>query len=114
VSVYRGEIALALHFADERRDAVAQLDRMVSRTRTQRSCRNLFVALLGAWRYRRYLFWVFLPLFIAMCVSTIYCRYHYIADVFAGILVGAIGFILAERLMAVRGANPADRVSLQN
>jgi membrane-associated phospholipid phosphatase len=73
-----------------------------------------FVALLGAWRYRRYLFWVFLPLFIAMCVSTIYCRYHYIADVFAGILVGAIGFILAERLMAVRGANPADRVSLQN
>jgi membrane-associated phospholipid phosphatase len=68
-----------------------------------------FVALLGAWRYRRYLFWVFLPLFVAMCVSTIYGRYHYIADVFAGILVGAVGFILAERLMAVPGANPAER-----
>jgi len=67
-----------------------------------------FVALVGAWRYRRYLFWVFLPLFVAMCVSTIYCRYHYIADVFAGILVGAIGFLLAERLMAVPGANPAE------
>jgi membrane-associated phospholipid phosphatase len=71
-----------------------------------------FVALLGAWRYRRYLFWVFLPFFIAMCVSTIYCRYHYIADVFAGVLVGAIGFLLAERLMAVPGANPAGRASL--
>jgi membrane-associated phospholipid phosphatase len=68
-----------------------------------------FVALLGAWRYRRYLFWVFLPFFIAMCVSTIYCRYHYIADVLAGILVGAIGFVLAERLMIVPGANPAER-----
>jgi membrane-associated phospholipid phosphatase len=67
------------------------------------------VALLGAWRYRRYLFWVFLPFFIAMCVSTIYCRYHYIADVLAGILVGAIGFVLAERLMIVPGANPAER-----
>jgi membrane-associated phospholipid phosphatase len=68
-----------------------------------------FVALLGAWSYRRYLFWVFLPCFVAMCVSTIYGRYHYIADVFAGILVGAVGFVLAERLMAVPGANPAER-----
>jgi membrane-associated phospholipid phosphatase len=73
-----------------------------------------FVALIGAWKYRRYLFWVFLPLFIAMCVSTIYCRYHYIADVFAGLLVGAVGFILAERLMAVPGANPAERAAAKS
>jgi membrane-associated phospholipid phosphatase len=69
-----------------------------------------FVALLGAWRYRRYLFWVFLPCFVAMCVSTIYGRYHYIADVFAGIVVGALGFVLAERLMAVPGANPPEAI----
>ena len=68
-----------------------------------------FVALLGAWCYRRRLFWVFLPCFIAMCVSTIYGRYHYIADILAGILVGAVAFILAKRLMAVTGANPAER-----
>jgi len=68
-----------------------------------------FVALLGAWCYRRKLFWVFLPCFIAMCVSTIYGRYHYIADILAGILVGAVAFILAKRLMAVTGANPAER-----
>ncbi|MGB6429383.1 MAG: phosphatase PAP2 family protein [Candidatus Acidiferrales bacterium] len=73
-----------------------------------------FVALIGAWRYRRYLFWVFLPFFIAMCVSTVYCRYHYMADVFAGLLVGAVGFLLADRLMAVPGANPAERASLQS
>jgi hypothetical protein len=36
-------------------------------------------------------------------------RYHYIADILAGILVGAVGFILAVRLMAVTGANPAGR-----
>jgi len=45
-------------------------------------------------------------------VSTIYGRYHYIADVFAGILVGAVGFVLAERLMAVPGANPAESYPL--
>jgi membrane-associated phospholipid phosphatase len=71
-----------------------------------------FVALIGAWRYRRYLFCVFLPFFIGMCVSTIYGRYHYIADVFAGILVGAVGLILAERLMAMPGANPAAHSSV--
>ncbi len=71
-----------------------------------------FVALLGAWCYRRKLFWIFLPCFIAMCVSTIYGRYHYIADILAGILVGAVGFILAKRLMAVTGANPALGMSI--
>jgi membrane-associated phospholipid phosphatase len=72
-----------------------------------------FVALIGAWRYRRYLFWMFLPFFIGVCVSTIYGRYHYIADVFAGIAVGAVGFILAEKLMSVPGANPAEPKTVQ-
>lgn len=58
-----------------------------------------FVALLGAWRYRRWMFWIFLPMFLAMCVATVYGRYHYIADVFAGILVGAAGFWIGRRLM---------------
>lgn len=72
-----------------------------------------FVALIGAWRYRRYLFWLFLPFFIGMCISTVYGRYHYIADVFAGMFVGAVGFILAERLMSVPGANPSERTLVQ-
>jgi len=55
-----------------------------------------FVALLGAWQYRRWLFWVFLPFFCPMLVSAVYLRYHYAADVFGGLLVGAIGFFARQ------------------
>lgn len=62
------------------------------------------VAILASWRYRRWLFWVCLPFFICMCVSTVYGRYHYVADVLAGIVVGAIGFAVGSWLMEQRGA----------
>jgi membrane-associated phospholipid phosphatase len=65
-----------------------------------------FVALLGARRYRRRFFWIFLPLFICMCVSTVYVRNHYIADVLAGIVVGWIGFWLGHLLMRLPRACP--------
>jgi membrane-associated phospholipid phosphatase len=65
-----------------------------------------FVALLGAWRYRRRLFWIFLPFFVCMCASTIYVRNHYIADVLAGIVVGWIGFWLGHLLMQLPHACP--------
>jgi membrane-associated phospholipid phosphatase len=57
------------------------------------------VAILAAWRYRRWLFWVCLPFFASMCVATVYGRYHYVADVLAGIAVGTIGFLAGTRLM---------------
>jgi membrane-associated phospholipid phosphatase len=56
------------------------------------------VAILASWRYRRWLFWACLPFFASMCVSTVYGRYHYIADVLAGIAVGAIGFAAGSGL----------------
>jgi len=62
------------------------------------------VAILASWRYRRWLFWICLPFFICMCVSTVYGRYHYVADVLAGIVVGAIGFAAGSWLMDQRGA----------
>ena len=65
-----------------------------------------FVPLLCAWRYRRRLFWIFLPFFICMCASTVYVRNHYIVDVLAGLVVGAIGFWLGLRLMRLPGARP--------
>ena len=68
-----------------------------------------FVALLGALRYRQRMFWIFLPLFLAMCVATVYGRYHYIADVLAGILVGAAGFWIGRPLM--NGAAAVPRMS---
>jgi membrane-associated phospholipid phosphatase len=65
-----------------------------------------FVALLGAWRYRRWMFWVFLPFFICMCVSTVYVRNHYSADAFGGLITGAAGFWIGQRLMRLRGSCP--------
>lgn len=58
-----------------------------------------FVAVLGAWRYRRWLFWVYLPFFTCMMVATVYGRYHYVADVLAGLVTGAIGFWAGEKLL---------------
>jgi membrane-associated phospholipid phosphatase len=37
-----------------------------------------------------------------MCVATVYGRYHYVADVIAGIAVGAIGWAAGQRLMEKR------------
>ena len=64
------------------------------------------VAVLAAWRYRRWLFWVSLPPFLCMCVATVYGRYHYVADVLAGLAVGAAGFALGSRLTRNRAALP--------
>jgi membrane-associated phospholipid phosphatase len=33
-----------------------------------------------------------------MLVSTVYGRYHYVADVLAGFIYGAFGFVLGHRL----------------
>jgi membrane-associated phospholipid phosphatase len=57
------------------------------------------VALLAARRYQPWLFWICLPFFLSMCVATVYGRYHYVADVLAGIVVGAIGWVAGQCLM---------------
>lgn len=61
-------------------------------------------ALWGAWRHRRWLFWVMLPLVAAMCVSTVWGRYHYVADIFGGIATGTLGYLIGRRLMSTRAA----------
>jgi membrane-associated phospholipid phosphatase len=61
-----------------------------------------FAALWGAWRHRRWLFWCMLPLVLLMCVSTVYGRYHYIADVFGGIATGTLGYFIGGWLMRLR------------
>jgi len=64
------------------------------------------VALLASWRYRRWLFWACLPFFISMCVATVYGRYHYAADVLAGLAVGACGWMTGNWLLKRRNALP--------
>jgi len=64
------------------------------------------VAILASWRYSRRLFWICLPFFLCMCVATVYGRYHYVADVLAGVVIGTVGFLAGSRLMRRLGAVP--------
>ena len=61
-------------------------------------------ALWGAWRHRRWLFWTLLPLALCMCVSTVWGRYHYVADVLAGVATGTLGYAIGRWLMMRRTA----------
>jgi len=64
------------------------------------------VALLAARRYKPWLFRISSPFFLSMCVATVYGRYHYVADVLAGIVVGAIGWAAGQCIMESNGAVP--------
>lgn len=61
-----------------------------------------FAALWGAWRHRRWLFWVMLPLVLCMCASTVWGRYHYVADIFGGIITGTLGYVIGRWMMRKR------------
>jgi len=61
-------------------------------------------AVWGAWRHRRWLFWVFLPFVLCMCVSTVYVRNHYLADMFGGMVTGTLGYVIGVWVMRKQGA----------
>ncbi|MFN0085232.1 MAG: phosphatase PAP2 family protein, partial [Blastocatellia bacterium] len=56
------------------------------------------VALLSAWRFTKRAGWWMTPLVASICVSTVYGRYHYAVDVFAGIAIAALGCRLGPKL----------------
>jgi membrane-associated phospholipid phosphatase len=70
-------------------------------------------ALWGAWRHRRWLFWVMVPIVTCMCVSTVWGRYHYVTDVLAGVVTGTLGYMIGSRLMNTRGAVAAEGQSVR-
>jgi membrane-associated phospholipid phosphatase len=43
------------------------------------------VCLICAWRFDRRVFWPLVPIAVALAISTVYCRFHYVIDVIAGI-----------------------------
>jgi membrane-associated phospholipid phosphatase len=49
-----------------------------------------------SFRYQRKLFWIYLPIVSALVFSTVYCRYHYVVDVFAGFLLTLITIVFGE------------------
>jgi membrane-associated phospholipid phosphatase len=55
------------------------------------------VVLYLACRFKRGLFWVFLPVVSALIFSTVYCRYHYVVDVFAGFGLTVVAIFFGEK-----------------
>jgi len=55
------------------------------------------VVLYLAYRFKRGLFWVFLPIVTALLFSTVYCRYHYVVDVIGGFGLTIVTMLLGEK-----------------
>lgn len=70
----------------------------------QRDCfpsghtQTVLISLWFAFKYNRPLFRVYLPISIALIFSTVYLRYHYVIDVFAGFAVAGITLLLGAGL----------------
>jgi membrane-associated phospholipid phosphatase len=70
----------------------------------QRDCfpsghtQTVLISLWFAFKYKRPLFWVYLPITTALILSTVYLRYHYVIDVIAGIFYAGITVLLGVRL----------------
>ena len=56
------------------------------------------VVLLVAFRRDRRMFWILLPAGIGLVFSTVYCRYHYVVDVLAGLILAVVAVPLGDRL----------------
>jgi membrane-associated phospholipid phosphatase len=70
---------------------------------------NLYYA--GKMR-EKLLFGILLPLVVALIVSTVYLRYHYVVDVMAGMVLAGLTIVLApylERLLSSAGREPAQQ-----
>ncbi len=51
------------------------------------------LVLYCAYRYERKCFWICLPIVAALLFSTVYCRYHYVVDVIAGLALTLVTVI---------------------
>jgi membrane-associated phospholipid phosphatase len=63
------------------------------------------VVLVYAKRHHRILFYVLSPLVFSLFVSTVYCRFHYVSDVFAGFLTGGLGIWICDRIIIKQKAS---------
>jgi membrane-associated phospholipid phosphatase len=56
------------------------------------------VVLAFAWRFRRLVFWLYLPVAMGLYFSTVYLRMHYVVDVAAGFAASALCIWAGPRL----------------
>jgi membrane-associated phospholipid phosphatase len=58
----------------------------------------VLIALYLAYRYEKLLFYLFLPIICALILSTVYLRYHYVVDLFAGTAMAVGCVVIGPRL----------------
>ncbi|MCM3877011.1 MAG: phosphatase PAP2 family protein [Thermoanaerobaculia bacterium] len=58
----------------------------------------VIAVLLEAARRSRKTFWVFLPFAVGLILATVYCRYHYVADVLAGFILAFLAVPLGNAI----------------
>lgn len=54
------------------------------------------LVLYYAFKYEKKVFYIFLPLIISLIFSTVYLRYHYVVDIFGGILLFFLTLYISE------------------
>jgi membrane-associated phospholipid phosphatase len=83
--------------ADTIRDTLNFLERFKQDAFPSGHTAVVLLVLFYAWQFVRGLFWVFLPVVVALIFSTVYLRYHYMVDVLAGIALAVLCVVL-ERM----------------
>jgi len=58
----------------------------------------VLMVLYLAYRYEKFLFYIFFPIICGLILSTVYLRYHYVVDLFAGVAFAIVSLIIAPRL----------------
>jgi membrane-associated phospholipid phosphatase len=58
----------------------------------------VLISLWFAHKYKRPLFWIYLPICTALIFSTVYLRYHYVIDLAAGFAFAGVTLLLGPRL----------------
>ncbi len=53
------------------------------------------------YRGSKRLFWTLLPIYIMLCIATVYIQAHYLIDVFAGMLVGWLFYYFGNKLYSM-------------
>lgn len=71
------------------------------------------VVLISAWRFARKIGYWLTPLVLSICVATVYGRYHYVMDVFAGIAMAAIGCWIGSRLTSAVGCGAKQPIKVE-
>ncbi|MGH7422758.1 MAG: phosphatase PAP2 family protein [Candidatus Methylomirabilales bacterium] len=80
--------------ADTIRDTLNILERFKQDAFPSGHTAVVLLVLVYARRSLRALFWIFLPMVVALIFSTVYLRYHYVVDVLAGILLAGLCLVL--------------------